>query len=152
MSQVLLGLVSALVSTIVGGVAYWILEVLRNRSRRKQFPLASYSDKMASLTKSLIGAAAEVDRVLNEISEVCRQKETSIANLETKLVDLAEREKLQQENIHALEGVSLPAAQYFAKAIKQGERRSAWRDYILFGSGVVVSTVIAIVLKKLFVS
>lgn len=150
MSQILLGLVSALVSIVVGAVANYVFELLRNRSRRRQFPLSTYSDKMANLTKSLIDAAAEVDRVLNEMSEVSRQKETSIANLETRLVGLAERERLQQENIQALKGVPLPAAQYFAQVIQRGEKRSAWRDYILFGSGVVVSTVIAIVLAKLF--
>lgn len=150
MSQILLGVVSALVSIFAGGVAGSVLEALRKRSKRNQLPLASYSDKMTSLTKSLISAAAEVDRVLNEMSDVSRQKETSIADLETRLVELAKREKLQQENIQALKGVPLPAAQYFARVLQRGERRSAWRDYILFGAGVVVSTVIAFVLPKLF--
>ena len=113
-------------------------------------PQLSYKEKMTSLTRSLIEASAEVDRVLKEIAEIGNQRQGDIAKLELQLQNLTDHEKQLQEKVNALEKVPLPAIEHFVKAIESGEKRSALRDYILFGLGVIVSTVIAIVLKLLF--
>jgi hypothetical protein len=49
-----------------------------------------------------------------------------------------------------LQNVPLPVAQEFAKLVAPAEKKSARRDYLLFVSGVVVTTVITVILKKLF--
>ncbi len=38
-------------------------------------------------------------------------------------------------------------AEYFATLVNKGEKSSALRDYILFTAGVVVSAIVAVVLK-----
>ena len=60
---------------------------------------------------------------------------------------LENREKQLQESVQALENVPIPVAEHFARLTAVGEKRNAKRDYILFGAGVVVCTVIAIILK-----
>lgn len=71
----------------------------------------------------------------------------SILSLEANLITLEGREKHLQQRIETLQCVPLPAAEHFAKLLESGEKKSAWRDYMLFGAGVLASTAIAIALK-----
>ncbi len=60
---------------------------------------------------------------------------------------LETREKELKEKIEALESTPLPVAEHFAKLLESGEKRSAKRDYVLFGAGVVVTTGVAIIIQ-----
>ncbi len=57
------------------------------------------------------------------------------------------KEKAMNEKIELLSKTPLPVAQHFAELMRSSEKTSAKRDYMLFGAGVAVSTVIAIALK-----
>jgi hypothetical protein len=106
-----------------------------------------YSEQLSQLTSSLIKASKEVDRVLKELTEVASNKEISMKTLESNLASLEKKETDLKERIATLERLPLPVAEHFANLIESGEKRSARRDYILFGAGVLVSTVIAVILK-----
>jgi uncharacterized protein HemX len=147
LTTVISGLLTILVSVGAGYVYEWIQEKRRKDEEATQI---SYREKMAALTGSLADASKEVDRILNEMSEVARQREAAISDLETQLGTMTEREKQLQEKISTLEKVPLPAVEYFVQELEKGDKRSAWRDYMLFGLGVVVSTVVAIILKLVF--
>lgn len=110
-------------------------------------PEASYSERLATLTTSLMTASEEVDSVLQELSRVAQERERTVKKMEADLQSLQTREKELQGRIEHLQNVPLPVAEYFAQLTSTGEKRSARRDYVLFGAGVVVSTVIAIILK-----
>ena len=105
---------------------------------------------MKKLSAELARSSEEVDKTLEEMEMVSRVREEALKSLEAKLSELAEREKDMQTRIDSLKSVPLPAAEYFLEMTEKSEKRSAARDYILFGAGVVVSTVIAIVLKLIF--
>lgn len=107
----------------------------------------SYEERMAKLTDSLIEASVEVDHILEEMMEVGHQRKAAITRLEQQLETLSKREKDIQQRVETLEKVPLPAVEYFAGMVERSEKRSAWRDYALFGLGVLVSTVITIILK-----
>jgi septal ring factor EnvC (AmiA/AmiB activator) len=107
----------------------------------------SYSEKLASLMKSLTKASAEVDKILAELAQVAGDRHNTVLELEAQLTELEEHERQLQQRIQDLEKVPIPVAEHFAKMIAPGERRSAWRDYTLFAAGVIVSTVIAILLR-----
>lgn len=115
--------------------------------KRLQVEPESYAQRLSSLTGDLVKASQQVHSVLSELAQVARLREATGQRLEADLKGLEEREKQLRRKIEHLEKVPLPVADYFAEMSKQGEKRSAWRDYMLFGGGVVVSTVIAIVLK-----
>jgi len=117
--------------------------------KRKKPSVESYSHKLSQLTENLSKASSEVDSLLNELAQVAADREAAVQKLESELAKLEADEKQLQKRIQDLQNVPVPVAEHFAAIIEQGERRSAWRDYILFGSGVIVSTVIAIVLKLL---
>lgn len=151
MSELLTSLVAGLVSILAGGFAGWFVELSRRFVTKTKQPMSvAYSEKIATLTHSLVDASSEVDRVLKEMSAVSGEKEAAILALEQKLRDLIEREKYLQEKIQTLQNVPLPAAQYFVNEVKKGERHIAWRDYFLFVLGVAVSTAVAITLKLVF--
>ena len=59
------------------------------------------------------------------------------------------KEKELEDRITLLKDVPLPVADRIAEITSGSDRRSARRDYILFGAGVIVSTAIAIILKLL---
>lgn len=81
------------------------------------------------------------------MAHVAQERQSTVLALEQELSEISKREKELQERIENLEKVPIPAVQYFAELVEKGERRSAWRDYMLFGLGVLVSTVISIVLR-----
>jgi len=54
-----------------------------------------------------------------------------------------------RDRVEGLQKVPLPAAEFFAKLIAAGEKKSALRDYLLFLAGVIVSALVVVLLKKL---
>lgn len=113
----------------------------------KPEPKKSYGERLSELTRSLSSASSEVDSILAEMSSVVKEKESSVMELKEGLSNLEKRERELKDRISSLENVPIPVAEHFAKLMKYGERRSAKRDYVLFGAGVIVTTMIAIIIQ-----
>ena len=150
MPDIMFYLISALVSLIVGGIisSEQIKKLLRRIFGRPE-PEKTYSERLSKLTHSLTSASGEVDSLLNELSRVAKDKEASIRQLQEGLESMEMREKELKNKIQSLEEVPLPVADHFAEILESREKRSVIRDYMLFGAGVVVSTVIAIIIQLL---
>ncbi len=146
--DILGSILAALLSMIVVPIYSELLwkKVIR-RVFKKEEPEETYSDKLKRLMESLLKSSSEVDNVLFELSQTAIDKEKSVLTLETELRDLESREKQLKEMVTSLEKVSIPVAEHFARLTADGERRSAKRDYFLFGAGVIVSTFITILLQ-----
>jgi predicted nuclease with TOPRIM domain len=149
--DILFSIVSGL-TTLAGAILTYLFARtdLKRQRERAQRNTVSYQEKMKKLSAELARSSEEVDKTLEEMEMVSRVREEALKSLEAKLSELAEREKDMQTRIDSLKAVPLPAAEYFLEMTEKSEKRSAARDYILFGAGVVVSTVIAIVLKLIF--
>ncbi|MDY7001463.1 MAG: hypothetical protein SVS15_06745 [Thermodesulfobacteriota bacterium] len=144
---------SVLISALLGIIVALSVDVVRKiifKMLKKELPKKTYSERLSSLTSSLTKASAEVDSVLREMSRVAKEREASVKVLESGLIDLEKREKELKEKIALLQNVPIPVADHFAKLIEPVEKRSVRRDYVLFMSGVVVTTVIAIILQISF--
>jgi hypothetical protein len=109
----------------------------------------SYSKKLAKLLNDLQESSSEVDNVLAELDKFAREREAIAQKVEADLEKLTEREQLLQKRIQELSNIPIPIAEYFSALLAQGEKRSAWRDYILFGAGFILSTITAIILRLL---
>lgn len=107
----------------------------------------TYGERLKELVGRLSEATQSVDEILNEVSSVARERETAISELEGELKSLEAKEKVLKTRIEALEKTPLPVAEHFAELMKSTETKSAKRDYLLFGAGVIVSTFIGIALK-----
>ncbi len=146
--EILASVIGAVASLLAGGVAssQFFRELLRILLKRKE-PEKPYSERLAELTNNLSKASREVDAVLVELARVARDRAKAVQQLETDLATMEGREKELKERIQALEKTPLAVAEHFAKLVAPGERRSAMRDYLLFGAGVVVSTAIGIAIQ-----
>lgn len=141
--EMLLSLISAAGASMAAAAAFDLFRrIVRKRRPQEQ---QSYSERLGQLTSSLRQASAEVDSVLSELAQVARDRELAVSELEGQLKDLESKEKTLQERIDHLQALPLPVAEYFAQLTGTGERRSARRDYMLFGAGVLVSTVISVI-------
>ena len=107
----------------------------------------SYSERLKNLMQGLTKASSEVDNILAELAQVAGDRAKAVQELEAELAKLEEHQKQLEKRIQDLREVPLPVAEHFAAMVAPGERRSAWRDYTLFAAGVIVSTVIAILLR-----
>lgn len=142
----------AAVATMVGMSVTTILRFyLEQRLRRARGESVSYSERLATLIASLSKATREVDGILSELSDVAKDRAASVQALQTNLVALQGQERELRQQVELLQSIPVPVAEHFAKLVASGERRSARRDYMLFGAGVLVTTAITILLQ-LFVS
>lgn len=148
----LLAILLSMALGAVGNLSYDFLKdpqhyIKRALGREDEPKIESYSERLANLMKSLTKASSEVDNILTELAQVSEDRAKTVQELEAELTKLEEQEKQLEKRIQDLREVPIPVAEHFAAMIAPGERRSAWRDYILFGAGVVVSTVVAILLR-----
>jgi len=109
----------------------------------------SYSAQLTSLTESLNKSSAEVDNLLNELSEVAQDRQKTLQGLESELLRLENRQTELSQRIKDLENVPIPVAEHFAKLTESlsesSEKRSAQRDYILFVLGLILGTVLSVI-------
>ena len=146
--EVLATILGALASLAAAGLASTdLIQKLIRALLGRPTPQKPYSERLAQLTESLTKASREVDAVLLELAQVSKDRAEAVIQLEADLNTMEGREKELKERIETLEQTPLAVAEHFAKLVAPGERRSAMRDYLLFGAGVVVSTVIGIVIR-----
>ncbi len=96
---------------------------------------------------SLASSTHEVDAILSEVANVVSEREVKLRRLEEDLSLLEAREKEIQNRIDVLKQVPIEAATHFADLLTPSEARSARRDYLLFGTGVLVTTILAIAIQ-----
>ena len=147
--EIIASLAAAVTALLVGGVgsSSTIQRLIRELLGIRKEPEKPYGERLSELSASLTKASREVDSVLGELTDVARSREAAVQKLEADLETLQTREKELKEKIEALESTPLPVAEHFAKLLESNEKRGATRDYVLFGAGVVVTTVIATVIQ-----
>jgi hypothetical protein len=137
------------VALFLGLLPIFLPEFLRISRRRlgleEPSKAESHSERLASLMESLTRASSEVDGILTELAQMADDREKTLQDLGARLSELEQRELQLQKRIQHLQKVPLSVADYFAEIVAQGEKRSALRDYILFGLGVLASVVVGIV-------
>jgi len=115
----------------------------------KEPVIIPYAERINKTLKSLRKASDEMALATNEFNDIMNEKQDTIAVLERKLSELADKELEMKTKIETLQKVPIEALTYFESILIKGDKRSAYRDYILFGVGVIVSMIITIVLKKM---
>ena len=143
-----ISVLAALSSILAGGlVSSKVIQRALRILLKVPEPKPSYAERLTKLTSRLSEASAEVDSVLSELAKVAADKESTVMRLEHDIDALREREVELREKIQSLSKVPLPVADRFAELMSGSEKRKTKRDYILFGTGVLVTTVIGIVIQ-----
>jgi septal ring factor EnvC (AmiA/AmiB activator) len=144
--QVFSEIVASMIAGVVLSFLIRLLPFTRHWLVEKPPEPESYSQRLAKLTQELTQASSEVDSLLAELAQVARDRENTVQELGNHLAELEQKEAQLQKRIEELQGIPIPAADHFARLVQSGEKRSAWRDYILFGAGVVVSIIVSLII------
>jgi uncharacterized protein (DUF3084 family) len=143
--EIVLALLAGTMSMLAGGVAQSeAFEKLLRKLLKRPAPEPSHSQRLARLMGDLRQASLGVDSILRELAQVAADREGAVSELEHQLRTLEAKEQALQERIAQLESVPIPVAEYFAHLASARERRTARRDYMLFGAGVLVSTALSV--------
>jgi len=165
--ELILGIIAASLSAFIGGLFTLLTKVAFPASQKyydknpdstfskfltlffrlEKENSKSYQERISDSLKNLKNATLDIDKVVEEIGSISKEKQETIAKLETELKTLEEKEITMKERIGALEKVPIEAVKHFEDILKRGDKRSARRDYLLFIGGVVVTTIIAIILN-----
>lgn len=158
MPSVLLELLAGIIASALGLGGISIFNALVEATPESEFgkrlralalkhKLIEETPEPAALFKELAEASRQMDIVVSRIQRYTAQRESAVQDLESQLSQLTAQEGELREKIRNLQAVPLPAAEYFARLVDKGERRRAKRDYALFTAGVIVSVIVAIILK-----
>jgi hypothetical protein len=149
--EIILSLLGGVISLLAGSIASsgGVERFLRKLLRIPERPQPAYSERLSALIEKLSDATRGVDQIIEEIASVAETRQRAVGSLEADLQGLETKESQLRARITVLENTPVEAAEHFASLVSKGERRSARRDYLLFGAGVVVSTVMGIALQFL---
>ncbi|MCX6578883.1 MAG: hypothetical protein NT166_01710 [Candidatus Aminicenantes bacterium] len=150
--QYIVGLLASFLAGTLLVLTERLFRYLIKKTHQEKINQASqktYVERLSMLTENLMKASHEVDSVLAELLQVTKDRAEAVKKLETDLAIMEGREKELKNTIETLERTPLAVAEHFAMLVAPSERRSAMRDYLLFGAGVVVSTVIGIIIQIL---
>lgn len=110
----------------------------------------SYRERLSETLDILKNAFSEVDKATVEFTELMKEKEKNIAIIEDRLAQLSTEEADLKSRVETLQKVPIEAVTYFESMLNKGDKRSAYRDYTLFISGIVVSVCVTLILKFYF--
>jgi hypothetical protein len=139
-----------IITSIVGVIASMLAYILVDyvfKFWKKPKELKTYNEKLRKLTSNLINASKEVDTILSELTIVAEEREKKVRNVDSELSLLQLKEAELKNKIETLEKLPIPVAEHFAALLEGGEKRSRKRDYIIFGAGVVVTTIMSILIN-----
>lgn len=105
-------------------------------------------EKFESLSQNLRSATLEIEGIISDLAENVKKKDGELMEVEAMLEVAKSKHAEIEGKIAVLKEIPLPVAEYFTELVNAIEKRSAARDYILFGSGLVAGAVINLVLKR----
>jgi hypothetical protein len=115
----------------------------------KAFGIERSTDGPEQMFEALSSASQKMDVIVKQIQNYTEGREQAVAELESHLGLLSQQEQEMKQRIQGLRNVPLPAAEYFAQLVNKSEKRSAYRDYVLFLLGVLVTAGVGVLLRKL---
>ena len=132
---------------VISKVIEYLFKIFKNAKQNK---IETYSEKISRLNIILKKSSIEIDSILEEMEEVSKDRNEKIVFLEKNLAELSIKESKVKERIEILQKTPIEAISKFEEIINNGDKKSSRRDYFIFGLGVIVSTLIAILLKLIF--
>ena len=163
-STLIISIASAFVTIALGGITSFVGKLIgRNPDSRiarilERLGLVTISEvevesvvpdgeKLRSALEDLQRASNAADAVIRELTHQGAERARTVERLGQQLDELTLKETELKAKIETLEKVPLPALQHFEEVLRRGDRRSAKRDYLLFGFGALVSTIVSIIIQ-----
>ena len=109
-----------------------------------------FKERLSASLHTLKNATEEIDGVIAEISKISHEKQRTIEKLESTLVELGNKENELKNKISTMEKVPVESLKHFEELLNKGDKKSKIRDYAIFVSGIIITTIIAIILNKYY--
>jgi predicted PurR-regulated permease PerM len=132
----LVGILSIVAGGIIAVAGTFLAERFRHRRINRTKP---YNERIGELTASLTTASSEIDRMLVEMADIIKERQSAVSALEQQQIEL-------QQKIDSLKNIPVEAAEFFTKYLASQEQKSSRRDYRIFALGVITTTIISVII------
>ncbi len=109
-------------------------------------------ERLAELAINLNANAIETYQLIDQITNELRAKQEALAILHDKTSEMAAEEERIRKRIDALNATKSEVFRHFEEWMQSNERKGVRRDLVLFVAGAIVTTVLAVILKRLGLS
>ncbi|MBV6450354.1 MAG: hypothetical protein MHPDNHAH_01078 [Anaerolineales bacterium] len=150
-TQILITVIASLV-TIFAAVIATFGRLLTER-KLSTSSTSTPASRLQKLIDDLSKSSSEADVLIREITDDLKKRQIAMTELQSQNADLAAQEAELRKRIDLLKDMPIEVAEYFQKINEQNlqtvDKRSSRRDFQFFVLGIVVSTIIAIILRAL---
>ena len=140
------GIISAVAALIAQLIYYYSLR--KKRAARRE---VSSGERIQQSISKLSGASQEIDAIIQDIVEDIRRRQTMMEELKARHQTLSQEESELSKRVEMLKDLPLEVAKYFQQiseqTLQKAEKKRARRDSLMFVLGILVTTVIAILLR-----
>jgi septal ring factor EnvC (AmiA/AmiB activator) len=142
----LAALISVALAVIVQLMNYHRLR--KKRAVRKEVPPG---ERFQESISKLSSASQEINMIIQDIVQDIDKRQSALEQLKERHQVLSQEEQELSKKVKMLKDVPLEVANYFQQisqeTIQQVERKRARRDVVMFILGILVTTVVAILLR-----
>jgi hypothetical protein len=150
------GIIAAIMAIIAQFISYYSIRKKRAVSRefavRGGLPLGK---RILQSISKLSSASQEIDLIIRDIIRDIKDRQTILEELKARHQTLSQEEAELSKRVETLKDLPLEVAKYFQQIseeiLQQVEKKRARRDSLMFVLGILVTTVIAILLRVFFV-
>ena len=142
-------LLQLLITILIGLVVFFIASIVISRRAKEAGSKPTSTGDLARLVKGLNKTSTELDQILAQIVEVAQDRAEAATKLQAEMKKLEEAEEEYLVRIEILKNEPLRVMSDLLNELQPNQIRTPRRDFMLFAAGVVLSAVVAVVLKLL---
>lgn len=143
---ILAGVISAIVALLAQVISVYSLR--KKRAARREVPPG---ERIQQSISKLSSASQEIDAIIQDIVQDVKRRQTVLGELKVEHQTLSQEEAELSKRVEMLKDLPLEVAKYFQQiseqTLQQVEKKRARRDILMFILGIIVTTVIAILLR-----
>lgn len=145
---ILAAILAILIALIIEHISLKYLREKKRAVKRESLPGERIQQSISKLTN----ASQEVDIIIQDVIKDIKNRHAILEELKTTHQSLVQEEKELSKRVEALKGIPIEVAKYFQQineeALQQMENKRAKRDILMFIFGIIVTTVIAMILRS----
>jgi archaellum component FlaC len=136
---------------VVAAVIVELISVYSFRKKRAARREVTPGERIQQSISKLNSVTQEIDAIIQDIVRDIKSRQTVLEDLKTRHQTLSQEEAELSKRVKILKDLPLEVAKYFQQiseqTLQQMEKKRARRDILMFVLGIVVTTVIAILLR-----
>ena len=150
MIDTIIPMLAAIISITVALLSQLIIvySLRKKRAAKREIPPG---ERLQQSISKLSTASQEIDTIIQDIVQDINRRQSALEELKARHQLLSQEEAELSKRVEMLKGLPLEVAKYFQQineqSLQQMEKKRARRDILMFLLGIIVTTIIAILLK-----